>query len=157
MTGRPSIYTDELAAEICRRLSAGESLRSICRDDAMPVRETVRVWQRNNPAFAELYTAARIAQAEHMADELMDIADDGSNDFVDRVRQDGSTDRVLDVEAVMRSRLRVDTRKWFLSKVLPKIYGDKIGVEVGADSALLAIMEAARERVRQRNKAGGES
>lgn len=151
--GRPSIYSDELAATICRRIGAGESLRSICRDDDMPDRDTVRVWRTEKADFHERMMQARIAQAENMADELMDIADDGTNDYVDRVRDDGTTDRVLDSEHYQRSRLRVDTRKWYLSKVLPKIYGDKLGVEVSGDTALLAIMEEARERVRRRREA----
>lgn len=84
-----------------------------------------------------------------MADELVEIADDGTNDYVER-EVDGGVRVVFDGEHFQRSRLRVDTRKWVLSKVLPKIYGDKIGVEVTGDAALLATMEAARERVRQR-------
>lgn len=151
---RPCEYTDEVAELICYRLSEGESLRSICRDDAMPVRQTVRNWLGVRPEFKVKFNEARILQAEGLADELLDIADDGTNDYVDRVRDDGTTDRVLDGEHIMRSRLRVDTRKWVLSKVLPKIYGDKLGVEVSGDTALLAIMEEARERVRRGREAG---
>jgi hypothetical protein len=56
-----------------------------------------------------------------MADEVVDISDDARNDFVER--EDAS--RVANQEHIQRSRLRVDTRKWLLSKCLPKIYGDR--------------------------------
>jgi hypothetical protein len=64
-----------------------------------------------------------------MADELLDIADDSTNDYMDRVGKDGEVTRVLDQEAMARSRLRLDTRKWMLSKMLPKVFGDKPGDE----------------------------
>lgn len=123
--GRPSDYTSEIADKICHRLAEGESLRAICRDDEMPGRETVRVWLSVHPEFKGKFDEARILQAEGLADELMEIADDGTNDYVERVR-DGKTETAFDAEHVARSRLRVDTRKWYLSKVLPKVYGDKL-------------------------------
>jgi hypothetical protein len=63
-----------------------------------------------------------------MFDELNEIADDGSNDYMEKERQDGSSFTVVDSEHIQRSRLRVDTRKWYLSKVLPKKFGDKVDV-----------------------------
>jgi terminase small subunit-like protein len=63
-----------------------------------------------------------------MADDLLDIVDDGTNDFVARER-DGERIMVVDHEHIQRSRLRADTRKWLLSKALPKIYGDKIDLK----------------------------
>lgn len=57
-----------------------------------------------------------------MADEIIEISDDSSGDVI--VDDEGNTR--TDAERVARSRLRVDTRKWMLSKMLPKIYGDKI-------------------------------
>jgi hypothetical protein len=64
-----------------------------------------------------------------MADEIFDICDDGSNDWYEKQAKDGSTYMAFDNDHYQRSRLRVDTRKWFLSKVLPKIYGDKVQVD----------------------------
>lgn len=61
-----------------------------------------------------------------MADELLEISDDGLND---RMVDDDGNERI-DYDHIARSRLRVDTRKWLLSKALPKIYGDKIQSEV---------------------------
>lgn len=130
--GRPSLYTPELAAEICRRLAAGESLRAICRDDGMPDESTVRGWATENTAgFFPQYARAREIQAERWADEILDIADDGSNDWMERQRGEDDTAIVLNHEAIQRSSIRIDTRKWLLARVLPKKYGAKVEIEHG--------------------------
>lgn len=128
--GRPSVYSDELATEICARIAAGESLRRICSDDKMPVMSTVMLWlvDGKHEMFSEQYAEARRIQAETLADELFDIADDGSNDWMEREGKDGEPGYVLNGEHVQRSRLRLDTRKWYLSKVLPR-FADKQQVE----------------------------
>lgn len=124
--GRPGLYTPELGDEICRRLAEGESLNSICKTDGFPAESTVRSWivDVKHPLTAS-YTRARELGYLKMADELLDIADDSTNDYMDRVGKDGEVTRVLDQEAMARSRLRLDTRKWMLSKMLPKVFGDK--------------------------------
>jgi len=125
--GRPTIYTDELAKKICARIASGESIRSICQDEEMPSKATVMLWlvDGEHVYFSDQYAKARQIQAETLADELFDIADDGSNDWMERFSQDGEVaGYILNGEAVARSRLRVDTRKWYLSKVLPK-FADK--------------------------------
>lgn len=80
----------------------------------------------NPDDFAARYVRARELQAEHWADQIVDISDDVSNDWMERNRQDGSSEMVLDHEHVTRSRLRVDSRKWLLAKLRPGTYGDKI-------------------------------
>ncbi len=122
--GRPSLYTKTLAAKICRRLAEGKSLRSICRDDAMPAISTVMGWlfDDNHGEFSEQYAHAREAQADVLFDEALEIADDAAADWT----MDGNGKTVLDHEHVQRSRLRVDTRKWAAGKLAPKRYGDKI-------------------------------
>jgi len=64
-----------------------------------------------------------------MADELLEVADDGKNDWMERQGEDDQKLYVLNGEHVQRSRIRVDTRKWLLSKALPKVYGDKLTQE----------------------------
>lgn len=124
--GRPSVYSEKLALEICTRLAMGESLRKICESDAMPNRYTVLSWAVDlKHPFYHQYESAREKQAESLADELMDIADDGSNDWMERKMRDGSLEEVVNHEHIQRSRLRVDTRKWIASKLKPKRYGDK--------------------------------
>lgn len=124
--GRNTIFTDELATTICTRIASGESLRSICKDDSMPAISSVMLWlvDGKHEAFSEQYANARRIQAEVLADELFDISDDGSNDWMERNDKDGEPGYVINGEHVQRSRLRLDTRKWYLSKVLPK-FADK--------------------------------
>lgn len=128
--GRPTKYTRELGLEICERIAEGESLRSICQNEDMPVAKTIYNWlfDEDKKEFLHNYETARNVQAEIMFEELLEIADDGANDYVERERQDGSTYDAVDSEHIQRSRLRVDTRKWYLSKVLPKKFGDKMDV-----------------------------
>jgi len=120
MAGRPTKYTKEISGEICKRLIDGESLRSICESDGIPTRATVINWamDKTHPFFDQ-YARAREIQAELMAEEIFDICDDGRNDWTTRKVGDSEID-VVDHEHIQRSRLRVDTRKWYLSKVLPK-------------------------------------
>ncbi len=122
--GRPSRYTPELAAKLCERLAEGETLRSICRDDAMPGKTTVLRWlsDKKNGDFRDQYAHARELQADSLFDEALEIADDASGDW--STDKDGK--KTLDHEHVQRSRLRVDTRKWAAGKLAPKRYGDKV-------------------------------
>lgn len=130
--GRPSDFTHELAAKICERLQDGRTLREICRDEDMPDERTVRGWAASDrEGFYPQYARAREIGYQSMADELLEIADDGKNDWMERQGEDGHSTYVLNGEHVQRSRLRSDTRKWLLSKALPKIYGDRIVNEHG--------------------------
>jgi hypothetical protein len=147
--GRPSIFSEELAARICERLAAGETLRAICRDDGMPAPSTVIGWTYADEAFSEQYAKARQHGYQFMADELLEIADDGSNDWMER--QDGeNAGYQFNGEHFQRSRLRVDTRKWLLSKALPKVYGDRQTheVELSANAQLLALIEGRMNKAR---------
>lgn len=127
--GRPSIYTPELGELICRRIASGETVRAIGRDPEMPDESTIRGWALDNKdGFFPQYTRAVQIRAGVWAEEIIEIADDGSNDTY----TDPNTGmEKMNPEVVARSRLRVDTRKWMLSKVLPKVYGDKMDVSHG--------------------------
>lgn len=136
-TGRPSVFSDTLAAEICDRLCAGESLRTICRDDHMPACSTVFRWMAANEVFREQYARAREVQADAIFEDILDIADDGTNDWMMR-RGEDDAGWVANGEHIQRSRLRVDARKWMAGKLAPKKYGDKSSVELsGKDGAPL--------------------
>lgn len=130
-TGRPSEFTQETADVICERLADGESLRSICSEDAMPNKATVFRWLAANKSFSDQYARAREVQADTLFDECLDIVDDGRNDWVERKRRDGSTYIALNDEAISRSRLRLDARKWMAGKLAPKKYGEKL--QLGGD------------------------
>lgn len=133
MAGRPTDYSEELADAICERLMDGESLRAICADENMPGKTTVFRWLASNETFRDQYAKAREAQAEAMADEMLDIADNGSNDWMKKNFGE-ETRWVENAEAIRRSALRIDTRKWIASRLLPKKYGDKTQL-TGPDGA----------------------
>lgn len=125
--GRPTIYTQELSDRICSDIAQGMSLRTLCRPDDMPCTATIFNWFRSHPEFLEQYTRAKEEQAEALVEEILDIADDGSNDWMEKFNSDGnSVGWVLNGEHVNRSRLRIDSRKWLASKLKPKRYADKM-------------------------------
>jgi hypothetical protein len=126
-------YTEAIAEEICDRLAAGESLASICRDPHMPNETKVRIWAMNDQAdkqgtgagFRARFNAAREMGYERMADEVIAIGD------ADYRMPDG----LVDNAAVQQARLRSDNRKWMLSKMLPKRFGDRVTAEVVGDAS----------------------
>lgn len=105
--GRPSKYTPELFAEICERLSKGEPLAQICRDEHMPSVTTVWEWQKSDAPISESIARARETGFDQIALEALRIADDKEGEH-------------------QRDRLRVDTRLKLLAKWDPKRYGDRI-------------------------------
>lgn len=124
MTGRPSDFTQELAGTICERIANGESLRSICEEAEMPNKATVFRWLAANTVFSDQYARARETQADSLFDEILSIADDGHNDFM--LKKFGDDERWIENgEALQRSKLRVDARKWMAGKLRPKKYGEK--------------------------------
>lgn len=114
----PRPYEPAIGDEICDRLVDGESLRKICLSEHMPAASTVFKWLIESEKFAEQYARAREAQADTLADEILDIADDGSNDYM-------GEDETYNGDAVQRSKLRVDARRWIAAKLKPKKYGDR--------------------------------
>jgi hypothetical protein len=88
----------------------------------MPAISTVFVWMHKYPIFMEHYAHARESQADTYADEIIDIADDGSGDWI----TDAEGNRRVDQDCIARSRLRVDSRKWIASKLKAKKYGEKV-------------------------------
>lgn len=131
-------YTPELAAEICERLAAGESLRAICRDDDMPAESTVRSWVvADVEGFAAHYARARDDGLDAVAEECITIADEtpGTTTF-------GGTDS----GAVAHQRLRFDARRWYLSKLAPKRYGDRLEIDGKLEVDVASRIVAARKR-----------
>lgn len=96
----------------------------------MPSRETVYAWVRSNKEFSDMYARAKELQLDRMAEDLLEISDDGTNDWMERATRSGDVETVVNNEHINRSRLRVDTRKWLLSKLMPKKYGEKTALEL---------------------------
>ncbi len=147
--GRPSTYTEAIALELCERIANGESLRSICAEDGMPAQRTVFKWLSAHPEFVQQYSHAREAQADTLFDEILDIADDGSNDWMLRKRGDLEA-WVENGEALRRSQLRVDARKWMAGKLRPKKYGEKVTQEISGPDGRPIEIEAMSDRDRAR-------
>ena len=123
--GRPSEYTVWKARAICLRLIMGESLTSICKIEKYPSKPAVLRWLIKYDDFRTQYTQARELQQELFLDEIVDISDDGTNDWMKRQFKDGSEGWALNAEHVNRSRLRIDTRKWVMERMSPKKYGSR--------------------------------
>ena len=130
LMGRPSDYSEEIADIICERMVCGvedkpESLRSICRSEGLPSMGTVMRWLARHPEFREQYRAAREAQSEMHQEEIIEISDNCTDDV--QVLQSSEDDVSLRINhsAIARAKLQIDTRKWIMSKMAPKKYGDK--------------------------------
>lgn len=136
LRARRGAPTVELSDVICERLANGESMRSVCRDDTTPAMTTVFRWLRENESFKQQYDIAVEERTEAMAEDILDIADNGTNDWMAHNAGDDEGYK-LNGEALQRSRLRVDTRKWHMSKMKPKKYGDKIQQEITAPKGVI--------------------
>lgn len=142
--GRPSTFTQEVADEIVRRLSEGEPLRAICRDDHMPAWQTFYGWLGANESFAERIARARELGHDAIAEDTLRIADtpqegervEETEDGIKRVREDMLGHR----------KLQIDTRLKLLAKWNPKKYGDRQTIEHEVSDKLADRIKAARER-----------
>lgn len=148
--GRPSGYTQEIASRICEELAKGRSLRSVCKADDMPCMSTVFNWLHSFPEFLEQYTRAKEESADALVDEMLDIADDAANDWMEVHDKDNPGYR-LNGEAINRSRLRVDTRKWIAAKLKPKKYGERVQTELtGKDGGPIETADVSETEIARR-------
>lgn len=147
---RPSSFTPELGARICELIAQYGSLRKICREhDELPSEATVRAWvldvKLSSNEFPAQYVRARMMGLDSMADDIVEIADttqEGS-----RTKEGGINGDITETgDMIEHRKLRVDTRKWYLSKVAPKIYGDRLAVEHSGDVSIVERLNAGRKR-----------
>lgn len=124
-TGRPRSLTKPLQDEVCQRVASGETIRDIAADAHMPVQSTIYLTLAKDAAFSEQYALAREAQLQRWEDQIVEIADDATGDMT----VDAEGNERVNHEHIQRAKVRIDTRKWLMSKRAPKKYGDK--VEVG--------------------------
>ena len=119
--GRPSNYTDEIADEICERMSEGESLLRICKDAHMPARRTVNGWLMDDsfPIFSHNYGIAQAKREEVLFEEIVEIPDEFEG--------------IEEVSAavVAAAKLRTDARKWVLARMNRSKYGERSAVDLG--------------------------
>lgn len=142
--GRPETWVgdkkqDAIDRILARVATSRDSLRTICQDETLPDVATFFRWLRADTELRDQYAHAKEAQADVIADEMVDISDDATNDYMEAKGDDGASWR-LNGEHIQRSRLRVETRKWLLGKLRPKVYGDKIQQEVtGANGGAVQV------------------
>jgi hypothetical protein len=110
--GRPSGYSQDVADQLCAAIAEGHSLRTVCKRDDMPSIAAVFRWLGTFEPFREQYARAGQERCEAFAEDIIALADEpvAPNDNA----------------AVQRARLRVDTRKWLMSKLAPRKYGDRV-------------------------------
>lgn len=122
--GQPTKMTKEVQEEILERIAAGETLSGICEDKHLPVHRTVQRFALDNAEFCRKYAQAMEIRIWKMADEIIKIADDKTNDILESINEFGIT-RTGNAASVHRARLQVDTRKFLMAKLLPHVFGDK--------------------------------
>lgn len=142
--GKRMKYTPEIAMEVCRRLADGEPLIDICDDETMPGLTMVKGWEiEDTGGFASLYARARDIGVDVMAEKLIRYAKDGSRDYTFTVTIGGAIIPITMHEVIARSRLIVDTIKWYISKLAPRKYGDRLNVELSGSVDINGLTDAA--------------
>jgi len=131
------IYTEiesrEILSSIFLLMESGQSLRKSCKINEIAASAVLR-WIETY-SLQEQYARAREELHDFWAEEILDISDDISNDSIETEYGDRPN-----TEWIARSRLRVDSRKWLLSKLSPKKYGDKVDDNNSGNNELLTAL-----------------
>jgi len=152
---RPSDFTETIAQEICERIALGEPVRQIALLAQMPDERTIYRWLLKHSAFREMYARAKEAQADRLAEEVLEIADDATNDWIERQNErTGKTSIVHDTEAVQRSKLRIATRQWLIERYRPGKGEDKVTVEHSGEvkSTVTVLTEERRKLLAEKKR-----
>lgn len=144
--GRHSTYDPETAAKICERVAEGEPLRQICREKGMPPWRTVYRWLEDNKDFAARFARARDDGADAIAEDILDIIDDGRNDWMEKFAKNGASYLAVNDEAIQRSKLRAEMRLKLLAKWRPAKYGERLELAGKIDIGLAERLARARGR-----------
>jgi hypothetical protein len=144
-----SDFTPEMGDRICAEIADGKSMRSICKEDWAPSRRVIFNWLRRYPEFKQNYDVACAERTESYVEELIEISDDGANDWMATNDPDNPGYR-FNGEHFGRSRLRVDTRKWIAAKMLPKKYGDKVAIGGAEDLPPIGTADVSETEIARR-------
>jgi len=151
--------TPEVFQVILRSIEAGKTLKNICRELAtgenadLPLMSftltpaEICIYVNDTAGARKAYASARQFGHDAMAEEILDIADDGRNDYYEKLKRNGELVVLCDHENVNRSRLRVDSRKWLLSKLNPEKYGERSSLEVSGGLDIAAVLSTRLKRI----------
>jgi hypothetical protein len=154
--GRPRVIDREaIKRDLLQLISHSNKSLHTCLEelkkthDHVPEITGIFDWIHDDEVFANNYARAKEEQADFLVEEILQIADDDSEDaiFVEATDYSGKTaKKVCNNEFVQRSRLRVDTRKWIASKLKPKKYGDRLELDTPDGKPLVMITNAAHKK-----------
>lgn len=136
----PAIRNPVNAERICAMIAEGYTLRQVAREIDCTA-GAISIWASEDAEFAKRYARAMDQRTDRMAEEILDISDDGQNDWMER---EGYT--VGNGEHIQRSRLRVDTRKWLMAKMMPKKYGDRTTIAGDPENPVSVAMSVEDKR-----------
>lgn len=123
-------YTQELFDKICESIAtSSKGLSAICKENNIS-RAIFVIWIEKTPQNIDKYARAKEQQMDFMADEIIEIADDSSGDT--KITEGGN--EVQNPEFINRSKLRVDARKWLMSKLAPRKYGERLDLTTNGES-----------------------
>lgn len=152
---RLSKRTPAIVNEILERLSAGEPLATMCRDEHLPTDQCFRDWMAADESLAVAYARAREVGEDAITAHCLEIADDARNDFMAKINGDGEDAGVAyNAEHVQRSKLRIETRLKLLAIWNPKKYGAKLDMTSDGEKLQLAAIIA--ERREKLNESSGD-
>lgn len=140
--GRPSGFTTEIGQKLCRLIEEGNSLREICKMEGMPPAGMIFRWLAHFPEFEKEYMKARIAQSHHIFEEILEIADNATNDYMEKMNRAGGTFLAPNTELILRSKLRVEARLKIIALLNPKVYSESKKLEVSGNVTHTALTDA---------------
>lgn len=118
---RPTKYSQGVGDAVCSDIADGKSLRSALKSLDRPATRYFYQWLREYEEFRKQYASACEERAEAVLEDAFDIADNGTNDWMF-----ANGHAMTNKEAIERSKLRVEFRKWYATKIKPRKYGDKL-------------------------------
>ena len=128
---------DNIFEYVCQEIEKGRALRNVLKDENMPSTSTFYQWLDNDEVKAKQYARATEVRADIIFDDILSIADENTNDT--SINENGI--EVVNNDVIQRSRLRIDARKWVLSKLNPKKFGDKTDITSGGEKITNAPQE----------------
>jgi hypothetical protein len=128
-------FSESLAMEICNRVSAGEFLTIICKDEEMPTVRSVTQWKKDHKGFALLYDEAIRDRLDIFEDDLLTIADDSRQD-IKTITKGNKVTKVIDGEVISRAKLRIDSRKAYLKAYRPERWSEQSTLNVNNYDAM---------------------